>query len=34
MIGAYSHWRWREHVFGGVTEELLEDNRVPVLMVH
>lgn len=34
VIGAYSHWRWRERVFGGVTEELLEDNRVPVLMVH
>lgn len=34
VIGAYSHWRWRERVFGGVTEELLKDNRVPVLMVH
>lgn len=34
VIGAYSHWRWRERVFGGVTEELLQDNRVPVLMVH
>lgn len=34
VIGAYSHWRWRERVFGGVTEELLSDNRVPVLMVH
>lgn len=34
VIGAYSHWRWRERVFGGVTEAILRGARVPVLMVH
>jgi len=34
VIGAYSHWRWRERVFGGVTESILRGSRVPVLMVH
>lgn len=34
VIGAYSHWRWRERVFGGVTQAILRGARVPVLMVH
>lgn len=34
VIGAYSHWRWRERVFGGVTQSILRSARVPVLMVH
>lgn len=34
VIGAYSHWRWRERVFGGVTQHLIRTARVPVLMVH
>jgi len=34
VIGAYSHWRWRERVFGGVTEHLLQSATVPVLMAH
>jgi nucleotide-binding universal stress UspA family protein len=34
VMGAYGHWRWREWVFGGVTEEVLRDTIVPVLMAH
>ena len=34
VMGAYGHWRWREWVFGGVTEEELRDTTVPVLMAH
>jgi nucleotide-binding universal stress UspA family protein len=33
-MGAYGHWRWREWVFGGVTEEVLRDTIMPVLMAH
>jgi len=32
VIGAYAHWRWREWVFGGVTQQALRDTNVPVLM--
>jgi nucleotide-binding universal stress UspA family protein len=34
VMGAYGHWRWREWVFGGVTQQLLRDTIVPVLMAH
>ncbi len=34
VTGAYSHWRWREQLFGGVTEAILFRTRVPVLMAH
>jgi nucleotide-binding universal stress UspA family protein len=34
VMGAYSHGRWRERVFGGVTEHVLNKARIPVLMVH
>jgi nucleotide-binding universal stress UspA family protein len=34
VMGAYGHWRWREWVFGGVTQEALRDTVVPVLMAH
>ena len=34
VMGAYGHWRWREWVFGGVTQEVLRDTTLPVLMVH
>jgi nucleotide-binding universal stress UspA family protein len=34
VMGAYSHWRWREQVFGGVTEAILARARSPVLMAH
>jgi nucleotide-binding universal stress UspA family protein len=31
-MGAYSHARIRERLFGGVTQTLLESMTVPVLM--
>jgi nucleotide-binding universal stress UspA family protein len=34
VMGAYSHWRWREQVFGGVTEDVLAHASAPVLMAH
>jgi nucleotide-binding universal stress UspA family protein len=34
IMGAYSHWRWHERVFGGVTEHVLREARTPVLMAH
>lgn len=33
-MGAYSHARWREKIFGGVTEHILHHTPVPVLMAH
>ncbi len=34
VMGAYGHWRWREWAFGGVTEHVLRNTTVPVLMMH
>jgi nucleotide-binding universal stress UspA family protein len=34
VMGAYSHWRWREQIFGGVTQAILASVRSPVLMAH
>lgn len=34
VMGAYSHWRWRERIFGGVTESMLREAAVPALMAH
>lgn len=34
IIGAYSHTRLREMVFGGVTQDLHDHPTVPVLMIH
>ena len=34
VMGAYSHWRWQERVFGGVTEYVLRQARTPILMAH
>ncbi len=34
VIGAYSHNRLRQFVFGGVTDELLKAGEMPVLMAH
>jgi nucleotide-binding universal stress UspA family protein len=34
VMGAYGHWRWREWVFGGVTQRVLTATTVPVLMAH
>lgn len=34
VMGAYSQWRWKEWVFGGVTEYVLGKTTLPVLMAH
>ncbi|MEX3007215.1 universal stress protein [Hoeflea sp. TYP-13] len=34
VMGAFSHRRWREQVFGGVTDYVLHNTDVPVLMMH
>jgi nucleotide-binding universal stress UspA family protein len=34
VMGAYGHWRWREWAFGGVTEHVLRNATLPVLMAH
>ena len=34
IAGAYSRNRWREKVFGGTSEFLIRDARMPVLMQH
>jgi nucleotide-binding universal stress UspA family protein len=33
-MGAYGHWRWREWVFGGVTQDVLRNTAVPILMSY
>jgi nucleotide-binding universal stress UspA family protein len=34
VMGAYSHSRFRERIFGGVTRSFIEDANLPVLMAH
>lgn len=34
VLGAYSHSRLRESIFGGVTDDILSAARIPVLMAH
>lgn len=34
VMGAYTHSRVRELIFGGVTEHAIENARLPVLMIH
>lgn len=34
VMGAYSHGRWRETLFGGVTRFLLSELGIPVLLAH
>jgi nucleotide-binding universal stress UspA family protein len=34
VMGAYGRWRWREWVFGGATQHVLQHTPVPVLMAH
>jgi nucleotide-binding universal stress UspA family protein len=34
VIGAYSHSRMRQVVFGGVTEHVLDHAELPILMTH
>jgi nucleotide-binding universal stress UspA family protein len=34
VMGAYSHSRFREFVLGGVTDDMINGGRMPVLMAH
>lgn len=34
VMGGFAHSRWREWVFGGVTQSLLRSSPVPLLMSH
>lgn len=34
VMGAYSHSKFRERLFGGVTEFMLNDAEIPVFMLH
>jgi nucleotide-binding universal stress UspA family protein len=34
VMGAYGRWRWREQIFGGATQYVLRNAKVPVLMTH
>lgn len=34
VMGACSHARWQERIFGGVTEYVMHNARIPVLMAH
>lgn len=34
VMGAYSHWRWSEQLFGGVTASALRRARVPIVMAR
>ncbi len=34
VLGAYSHARSREFIFGGVTRSLLKNVTVPMLLAH
>ena len=34
VMGAYSRNQWREKLFGGVTNYMLNDTKLPVLMLH
>jgi len=34
VMGAYGRWRWREWVFGGATQHVLQHSTVPVLLAH
>jgi nucleotide-binding universal stress UspA family protein len=34
VMGAYEHSKFREDLFGGVTNEILQECPVPVLLSH
>ena len=34
VMGAYSHMRFREMIFGGVTNYMLEKADIPLLLAH
>ncbi|MGO4440370.1 universal stress protein [Rhizobium sp. RAF56] len=34
VMGAYSHPRWQERLFGGVTRNMIEENVMPLFLSH
>lgn len=34
VMGAYGHNRFREHIFGGATYDVVRDAPVPILLAH
>jgi len=34
VMGAFSHPRWQQTMFGGVTRSMIEETRIPILMAH
>ena len=34
VMGAYGHARWRESILGGMTQHMLAEPKLPVLMAH
>jgi nucleotide-binding universal stress UspA family protein len=34
VMGAFSHWRFKEVILGGVTDCVLRESMHPVLMMH
>ena len=34
MMGAYSRSSWKERIFGGVTQHILDNTQLPTLMMH
>jgi nucleotide-binding universal stress UspA family protein len=34
VMGSYGHARWREFIFGGVTEDMLEKTTIPIFTSH
>jgi nucleotide-binding universal stress UspA family protein len=34
VMGSYGHSRWREFIFGGVTEDMLEKTTIPIFTSH
>ncbi len=34
VMGSYGHSRWREFIFGGVTEDMLEKTMIPIFTSH
>ncbi|BDV38060.1 universal stress protein [Methylocystis bryophila] len=34
VMGAYGHWRLRELIFGGTTQRMLAESKLPIFMAH
>jgi len=33
-MGGYGHWRLRELIFGGTTQSVLAQSKLPLFMAH